>query len=98
MSWLLDCFRMESLGSTVHRQECLKERDGGGFKIWNFLLVVGCWVCLFVLDYSNAFCKALVIIHTKRPLSEFCLVAVRQKLQMLPCWSICTVQLRLRGG
>lgn len=38
------------------------------------LLVVGCWVCLFVLDYSNAFGKALVIIHTKRPYVSFVLL------------------------
>lgn len=74
MIQLLDCFHVESLGNTVHRQECLKERDGGGFKIWNFLLVVGCWVCLFVLDSSNAFGKALVILHTKRPYLSFVLL------------------------
>lgn len=32
------------------------------------LFVVGCWVfCLFVLDCTNAFGKALVILHTNTP-------------------------------
>lgn len=42
MIQFLDCFHLESLGNTVYRQECLKERDGGGFKICNSLLVVDC--------------------------------------------------------
>lgn len=41
---------------------------------FRILLVVGCWVGLFVLDYSNAFGKALVIIRTKRPYVSFVLL------------------------
>lgn len=49
--WLLDCFHMESLGNSVHKQECLKGRDGGGFKIWNFVSgrLLGLFVCFGLL-------------------------------------------------
>lgn len=43
---------MVPLGNTVHRQECLEQRDDRGFKFWNFLFICGgllgfLFVCLF---------------------------------------------------
>lgn len=47
------------------------------------LFACGGLLDLFVLDSSNAFGEVLVMLHTNTSLSEFGLVAVRQKLQML---------------
>jgi len=63
------------------------------------LFVVGCWVCLFVwFGLLECLWQSLGDPSYKHSLYEFGHVAVRQKLQMVPCWSICTVQLCLRGG
>lgn len=88
-----------ALGNTVHRQECLEEADDVGLKFLNFLFVVGCWVFWFVY-FGRLKClwQSLGDPPCTHSLSEFSLVAVRQKLQMLPCWSIYTVQLCLKGG
>lgn len=46
------------------------------------LCTCGEFLDLFVLDYSNAFGEVLMMLHTNTSLSEFGVVAVRQKLQM----------------